>query len=712
MRRALFGREFRAALVPNLVTVGAILGTLAAVEKLYGLRLGKAEDISIVIDFVLLIGLVASGFIAGERCFPAELKEQRMLFLSSLPMSRGWTWLAIVSARLAAAVLSMALAIVLRRPLLTLGRTEQISQLEIAQAAGLLLLSYCLLFAAGTLFALLFRRTLFVYAVGYPLLGLLLVEAFLADSYSTYQPWLESLQRAPFEARPGTLLLLAAFLSLLLLPWLLLSRWCFVRGEIGNPTRRIKNQFLFGFVTAMYLGLVFGAAGSASLAEIHDTWEEIDSSWAWAEPLNKSEPYGVSADGRYLFVLETLKDRHFFVRVTVVDTRSGQIQGRSIYGGLGWAFWSETGDVLNLLVLNNTPFGRWGYLRSGAVEWIRLTPEAREISQARFRGVDAVKILPGGYAVVADRDDDQSRVLLLDGASGRFSARIRAAADGDIVIQADGPVALVYFDNILLRKRAWVLDPSVHEVHAPGARSILVSRYSLFGDIFSSRAEVQSVLRRKLGQPSTTKGEPITGSFVLPDHDRPWILSPGVPPRGLYFLEETALPARILWARSTTGGRWEKLPELAPEPFYENHNAYIEMEYRPPVSIDFDSGCGAFLTKDGATRRLLVYDPQVGVIKGPVVCRAGEKMSLGTYRVGGLKGVLIQLLCLGKPFRGTLLQHLPGSPEIREIGKAPHLSLPLYFDEAGGIWRSGEGRIWRSSPEGKESPLWSPGATP
>jgi hypothetical protein len=238
-----------------------------------------------------------------------------------------------------------------------------------------------------------------------------------------------------------------------------------------------------------------------------------------------------------------------------------------------------------------------------------------------------------------------------------------------------------------------------------------VSTYCLFGEVFGSSTEAQSVLRRKFGPPFTTGGEPITGSFVLPSRERPWILAPGVDPKGLYFLEESDLPTKALWARSTTGGRWEKLPELAPELFYENHNGSMAMDFRPPISIDFGSGSGALLTKDGDTRRLFGYDPLVGIVQGPVVCQPGEKMSLGTDRVPGLKGILIRLICPEEPSRSTLFEYLPGSRKILQIGKTLDILL-FYLDEEGGVWRSYEGKIWRTSPRGKVISLWPTGIGP
>jgi multisubunit Na+/H+ antiporter MnhC subunit len=255
MRRSLFAREFRSALVPNLVTVGAILATLVVLERLYGLRLGKAEDVRSFTDVALVIGLVVSGFISGERCFPAELKESRMLFLSSLPISRTWTWLAIVSARLLVALASLALAVALRRPSV-LPDSRDLLRLGIILVA-LAFVAYILFFSAGTLFALLFRRTLFSYVLGFLVLGILLGETLVSYFYSTVPPYPGQLAQIPEPTDSLYLILyltqIVAFLSLLLVLSLLLSWRFFLRGEIGNPKRRIRNQILFGLTAMAYL---------------------------------------------------------------------------------------------------------------------------------------------------------------------------------------------------------------------------------------------------------------------------------------------------------------------------------------------------------------------------------------------------------------------------------------------------------------------------
>jgi hypothetical protein len=709
MRRALFAREFRTALVPNLVTVGAILGTLVVLERLYGQRAGKAEDIRYFIDVALLVGLVVSGFISGERCFPLEVKEQRMLFLSSLPISRNWAWLAIVSARLLAGLVSLALVVALRRPLLAFWEEAHLLRLVTGLAAAQVL-AYILFFSAGTLFALLFRRSLFSYAAGFSVLGFLLIETLFSSIYSTWPPQFSLLVLipVPFDD-PRLPPFLVAFLSLLLLSSLLLSWRFFVRGEIGNPKRRIRNQLVFATTATAYLGFVFCVAASPRLASIGGTWGSPDApyrSFVQGRPLAN----GISPDGRYLFVFETMERRPFMVRVSIVDTRTGHVTGQSVYGGVGWGYWSGKGDVLNLLALNNSPLDRWGYLVAGSVDLIRLSPEGREVSRLRLKGVEEIETLAGGRAFVVLREGDQGRVLLLDGASGQSSEVVRAPLDGGISVRGGGTAALVCFNNILQPRRAWVVDSLVHEVRAPRSTMQSAYTYVLFGETFGSSNEAQTALRRRFATPLTKGGEPMAGSFLLPVKDQLWVLTTGPDPKGVYFLDERAPHAKALWARSTAPeGRWEKLPDFASEQERYSMDSSFLGNF-----IDSVSGTGAFLTGDGGARRVFVYDSRLGISFGSKECGPGEKAFLNVDRVVGLKGALIVLDCMAKQSPSGAVhffEYLPGSREvhaIKTITARPPFGPPLYLDEQGWeVWITlVDQEIWRSSPGTKDLRLW------
>jgi hypothetical protein len=565
MRCALFVREFRTALVPNLVTVGAILGTLAAVERLYGLRLGKAEDVQAFIDVALLVGLVVSGFISGERCFPAEVKESRILFFSSLPISRRWAWLAIVSARLVAALASLTLVVALRRPLL---ESADLTKTGISLVAALVLGAYILFFFAGTLFALLFRRTFFSYIAGFLVLSLLLIETLFSTSYSMLAPQLSMIALPPALFWQGSRFppFLVVFLSVLLLSSLFLSWRFFVLGEISNPKRRGRNQILSAIIATAYLGIAFCVVSSTAFAAFGSIRGAVNLPNALF--VRKTPPFNLSPDGRLLFVFESSNNRPFLVRVNIVDTGSGHVIGRSVYGGAGWGFWSDPGYVLNPLVINNSPLDRWGYLIQGSVDWIRISPRGREVSRLRLKGVEEVKTLVGGRALVVLREGNLGKILLLDGASGLSAEIARAPLDGKVVADQDGKTALVFFENVVLPSRAWVIDSGAREVRVPRTGLRTSSQYVLFGEAFGSSEEAQAELLRRFGLPPEREGAAIRGSFLLPPYGRPWILAES-DAAYVYFLEERAPDSEVLWTRSTAPqGQWKgsriSLPKREP----------------------------------------------------------------------------------------------------------------------------------------------------
>ncbi len=699
MRRALFAREFRSALVPNLITVVAILATLAVIEWIFG-RSSKGEDLRDAIDVVLLAGLVVSGFISGERCFPSEVKESRMLFFASLPIPRSSAWLMIVSARLLAALVSLVVVLTVRRPLLLLLYSGRMHRPDFVFLGGLLFFAYSLLFSAGALFALLFRRALFSYVAGVLVLGGLSFETALAASYSRVFPQIPELSKSPLaivDAPPPARLV--ALLSLLLIMALLLCRRFFVLGEINSLKRRGRNQILSAIGAVIFLGVVFCVESSTTPASVGSTWtiNNFPTSQVGEPPF-----YGVSPDGRYLSVIEASEDRPFIRRVTIIETTFGHAVGQQIFAGAGWFFWASHGDVLNLLALNNSPLDRWGYLVPGTADWIRLSPETRELSRIRLEGIEEIQPLGEGRALAVLRQEGQGRVLLLNGASGRFSELLRAPLDGSAAIVGRSPSALVYFNNILFSPRAWLVDSLVHEVHI--SSPVLELAYVLFGEISGSQLEARVELSRKFGSPSAAEGKPIRGELVLPPPHQLLDLTSRPDTPGLFFLEGNREGPLGLWARPTTlAGRWERLPSLA-----SNRVLRFASDF-----IDFPSGIATFLSTEGRGS-FFVYDPRVGVVRETGNCDQGDKAFLNASQVPGLNGFLIGLSCTdnlaSSHGQAHYFQYIPGSGKVRVITESavrPALSH-LYFDEKGtDVWMAFEDRtIWISIPGRKDLRLW------
>lgn len=703
MKRALFAREFRTALVPNLVTIVAILGTLLLVERAYGLKFGKAEDVRIFIDWTLLAGLVLSGFISGERCFPPEVKEQRLLFLSSLPLSRGGVWFAMVSGRLLAALTSLTAGILLRRPFLVLLK-EQGAWPIFTIAATLAIVLYLVFFAGGVLFAFLFRKPLFSYAVGYPVLGLVLFETLLATVYNFSTPVLQDLQIPPLRSFDELSFPFSAVLfplSLLLLLFagcLLLSFHLFSRGEVGDIKRRMSNALVSSLAAVVYLGVVFWSS-SFNLLPVRMTRDPVFLESFYFPNL----PPLVSPDGRYLCVLDQIDGRPPFVRVSILENQTGRILSETTHVGFALAQWAGKGATLSLVTFNDSPLDRWGYLIPGSVDWFRLNPEGQEISKLRLRGVETLEPLPNGRILAVLQEGD---ILLLNGESGHSSKVAEASLDGNVVVARGGDSTLVYFDNIIQPDKAWVVGQGIREVVA--TRSTLRDHVVFFGNVIGSLNEAQAVLRQKFSQPSGVGGQSLSGSFVLPTSTEPWIPDGGLGPKAVLFLEGKPNGQTALWARNLSTG-WEQLDislGLVP-PFFAG-------KIQLPLGT-FVSGEAAFFAKNQKGAEVFIYDLKAGRLQRVAAgCHPNEKPFLWMSNPSGIKGILVNLICANNYSRRTLsFEYLPGLGKLQPLNRPP---LPkgrggecLYIDQHGWeIWVLDNLEIWRLSLQGKNLRLWPP----
>jgi hypothetical protein len=565
----------------------------------------------------------------------------------------------------------------------------------------LLLFIYILSFSAGSLFALLFRRPLFAYVAGLGIFSVLWGETFLSCRYAGESPSLAFAHLSEqWIGSPHPSIM--AFLSVLLVLSFTLSWRFFVEGEIGDMKRRCKNHLLFGMTAVAYLGVVVCATSSNRLSVVGSAWN--------LEPMSASlgyfSPQSVSRDGHYLAVFEALDGKPFVFRVSLVDVRTGRMTGQSVFSGIYRAYWSGIGrgEVLNLIVFNNSPLDRWGYLLPATLDWIRLSPEGEEISKKRIPGAQNIELMEGGRALAVEEEDGVGKVLILDGTRGTSSEVVRAPLDGYASIDSNGLGALVYFANDLLPRRAWVIGSNPQEVHIPqtSTRTALV----LFGTIPGSPAEAQNLLLNKFPPPAGPGGMPAPGEFILPYYSF-WTVGSASATMGLYFLERSNALAWSLWARSTaTEGRWERLSDISPE---------LLRRFATPVRasgnfIDFALGTGAFPAKAGAGN-VVFYDPQTGISHEESGCAPGSKALPSVSRVTGLKGTLITLICKDASSSQTearYFEHGHGMP-VRLIKTAvlgPDADL-VYLDEEGtAVWESSDGKIWSSAPGRQDLRLW------
>ncbi|HEV7506406.1 MAG TPA: hypothetical protein VGS07_16000 [Thermoanaerobaculia bacterium] len=319
-----------------------------------------------------------------------------------------------------------------------------------------------------------------------------------------------------------------------------------------------------------------------------------------------------------------------------------------------------------------------------------------------MKGVEEVKTLAGGRALVVLREGNLGKILLLDGISGLPAEIARAPLDGKAVADQDGNTALVFFENVVLPSRAWVIDFGAREVRVPRTGLRTSSQYVLFGEAFGSSEEAQAELLRRFGLPPEREGAAIRGSFLLPRWGRPWILAES-DVAYVYFLEERAPDSEVLWTRpAAPQGQWKRLSALSPN----------------EETIDFASGIGAFFPLTGGAHRFFVYDPRLDVILESEVCSHEGRAFLNVDRVSGFKSVLIELTCekaSAVQDKTHFFGYLPGSREVRAITTVPArppsqepIPSHLYFDERGwDVWVTSE-EIWRSSPGMKDLRLWPP----
>jgi hypothetical protein len=690
MRRALFLREFRTALLPNLAAAFYLVGFLAYLD--FSLSRGNPE-----IRTFFLLGLFAGlvGYISGERCFPSDLKEYRTLFLHSLPISRTRSWIDIILARLLAGLIALAPIAAFQLVWLPEGQQPHFALLPTS-----LLFIYILSFSAGSLFALLFRRPLFAYVAGLGIFSVLWGETFLSCRYAAESPSV-AFAHLPKQWIGSPHPSIVAFLILLLVLSFTLSWRFFVEGEIGNLKRWGKNHLLFGMTAVAYLGVVVCATSSKRLSMVGSTWN--------LEPMSAGPssfgPHSVSRDGHYLAVFEALDGRPFVFRVSLVDVRTGRLTGQSVFSGIYRAYWSGVGrgEALNLIVLNNSPLDRWGYLLPATLDWVQLSPKANEISKKRIPGVRNIELMAEGRALAVEEEDGVGKVLILDGTQGASSEVVRAPFDGYASIDSDGFGALVYFVNDLPPRRAWFIGSNAHEVHIPqtSMRTALV----LFDTIPGSPAEAQNLLLEKFPPPVGPGGTPTPGEFILPYYSF-WTVESASETKGLFFLEKSNAAAWNLWARSTaTEGHWERLSDISPE---------VSRRLATPARasgnfIDLALGTGAFPTKAGAGS-VLFYDPQLGISHEASGCASESKAVPSVSRITGLKGSLITLVCRDSSSSQTethYFEHRLGMP-VRPIKTVLGLdAVLLYLDEEGvAVWETSDGKIWRSAPGSQDLRLW------
>jgi hypothetical protein len=357
MLKRLFLREFRAGLGVYLAILLGLLAMFTAVSR-------KNElEVAAFLQWFTGPMFVVLGFGFGERCFPERFKEQHIVFLDAIPVTRRKLWATIVTARfLACSPALLPILYVIRYSLRKFALTGEGVHVTILNTPGSwtsLLALFALSFIAGGAWSLLFRRSVFVYCIGLVITGLALYGVRIFVGYCAFDP----------AGRIGAIDLAVlsrdwlSVLCILLVVGTILSVWIFTRADFFSSRRCLAN--LVG--AAVILGTcslgIIAFFVSLGIASIVSDWEPFPYQFGFGgyefsllEPAVGSFRGLVSAGGRQIVVPEYLKIRPWLARVSVVDTDSGSVIFHRNCQGLVHVGWSATGERLQIIVINRSPF--------------------------------------------------------------------------------------------------------------------------------------------------------------------------------------------------------------------------------------------------------------------------------------------------------------------------------------------------------------------
>lgn len=394
MNRTIFLRELRVGLLQELVIVGTLLSLFAA-----GVWLAAAvydQPIREMVAELLLFPVVLAGLLAfssGARTFTAESRRRQELFFFILPISRRALWLSLIGGRLAAAFPVPAL-LVLANGLLRDG----LPGLRHLGPGGMAV--FLVLFASGACLSLFFRRDTVAYLAG-ALITFPVVAQTLAFTTSGFSPG--SLRERLSALSVG--LLAAAFLGL--------SWFFFQRGEVQARTRQLANLTLVGGTLTSFLLLLGDVTLSPFLDRFAGPWTQAT---ALPNPLpvwEISTARQASPSGRYLAVVETLRERPGISRVTVIETATGRRVGEHRWRDLAWVSWDARKQVLGILCRDDGGPFFWRMGEKPRTLWVLLTPEGREIARRLFWHWNTAMAFRSGPDLLVEENGGNIRLISL-----------------------------------------------------------------------------------------------------------------------------------------------------------------------------------------------------------------------------------------------------------------------------------------------------------
>jgi hypothetical protein len=394
MLRALSFREYRKSFVVHAAILGTLLFLLEAFERLaprFGL--GGAVD-PLVFNQLLIVGLVASGLMSGERGFSASFKGGRYSFWTALPVPRILLWAALCLPRLLGAWTAI-LSFLGLRLALTGGLPADLppGMWALLATASSFLAAHATAFLTGAALALALRREISVYVVGPPFLAFLATTTLANLAYGFDLGFPDSIGLIQVRV--------TALAVLLALSMAAIGAWLFVRGELGRWRQRLDVLALLVLLAAGHLVATHLLALNRSMARWGD---------AWIRPQGRFDWFRISPDGQFVAVWQRLRYRGVLSRFEVLDARSGSTVGSHEMFLLISLEWSGTGKTLNAIAADSGEMLRCVWLPCPEEpRWLRFTPAARKVAQMDLGSVGDIYSHPGTTdRFLIDRDGEQT----------------------------------------------------------------------------------------------------------------------------------------------------------------------------------------------------------------------------------------------------------------------------------------------------------------
>jgi hypothetical protein len=361
----LFTLHLKRTLVPLLIgSLGTYL-TLIAVMFMFARAGMTAKAFRETLDVPLLMLLLVVAVPVGTGPFSRAFKEQHIVFLHALPISRARQWLALVASS-AVSLAALAAVFVVIRPSLVKTAGDLPGALVLAGVV-------VVLFAAGTCFGIVVRHPVAVYAGSFVVLLLFIAVVVFIDVAPKFAfSGGEALGTALTMTVPAASLervtpeIMTTELALLVIAFLALSLFTYVRGEVTLFRTQLRNV---GLLVLAVIVIAFGAAPVVRAFNVRRA------DWL-------TSVMDVSANGRYVMERQYRRGFEWHGRLGVVDVVHRKMIGRLDGEGITDAGWR--GNRLIVFRRDLPGFRRLGVLRPPHDALETYSPEFKLLS--RFSG--------------------------------------------------------------------------------------------------------------------------------------------------------------------------------------------------------------------------------------------------------------------------------------------------------------------------------------